>query len=75
MKMFLSKKCQADVMLIVQTPHKTFMIKYYDNNLKGEKNSNRLLQILFQIQINEKKKVSYTKPDNILNSFNYVVIH
>lgn len=52
MKMFSSKKCQADVMLIVQTPHKTFMIKYYDNNLKIFF-PNSLLQILFQIQVNE----------------------
>lgn len=37
MKMFLIKKCQANVMLIVQTPHKTFMIKYYDKKISRKK--------------------------------------
>lgn len=56
MKMFLRKKVRQMLLLIVQTPHKTFMIKYYDNNLK-------------KIKKKKKQNVSYKESDNILNSF------
>lgn len=55
MKMFLIKKCQANVMLIVQTPHKTFMIKYYDKKNLKKKNLSNSLHI-FQIQIKQTNK-------------------
>lgn len=44
MKMFLRKKVRQMLLLIVQTPHKTFMIKYYDNNLKKKLKKKSIIQ-------------------------------